>query len=230
MLPLRDDQPCLSTPFFTYFLIALNLVIFLFEWQLGLESRGALNALIGQFGVIPYHDIRVLSSNPVAAILPSFTSMFLHASWGHVLGNMWMLWIFGDNIEDYLGHFRYLVFYLLGGLAASFTHIVFNIDSRAPTVGASGAIAAVMGAYLILYPRARVLTWFPPIFIFHVPAWLMLGYWAIVQFLSGTATAITESTRTVGVAFWAHVGGFAVGVLMIKLFPQRQHRYRYGSW
>jgi rhomboid family protein len=229
MIPLRDDQPCLSTPFFTYFLIALNLVIFLFEWQLGLQSRGALNALIGQFGVIPYHDIRVLTTNPVAAILPCFTSMFLHASWGHVLGNMWMLWIFGDNIEDYLGHFRYLVFYLLGGLAASFTHIVFNIDSRVPTLGASGAIAAVMGAYLILYPRARVLTWFF-IVILPIPAWLVLGYWLVVQFLSGTATAITETTQAGGVAFWAHVGGFAVGVLMIKLFPERQHRYRYGSW
>jgi membrane associated rhomboid family serine protease len=229
MFPLRDDQPCFSTPFVTYFLIALNLVIFLFEWQLGLQSRGALNALIGQFGVVPRYDIRVLTTNPVAAILPSFTSMFLHASWGHVLGNMWMLYIFGDNIEDYVGHFRYLVFYLLGGLASSFTHIIFNIDSRLPSVGASGAIAAVMGAYLILYPRARVLTWFF-IFILPIPAWVVLGYWIVVQFLSGTATAIAETSQTGGVAFWAHVGGFVAGILMIKLFPQRQHRYRYGSW
>jgi membrane associated rhomboid family serine protease len=230
MFPLRDDQPCFSTAFVTYFLIALNLLIFLFEWQLGLQSRGALNSLIAQFGVIPQHDVRILTTNPIAAILPAFTSMFLHASWGHVLSNVWFLWIFGDNIEDYLGHFRYLVFYLLGGLAASFTHVLFNIDSRIPSVGASGAIATVMGAYLILYPRARVLTWFPPVFIFYVPAWLMLGYWAIVQFLSGTATAITETSQAGGVAFWAHVGGFAVGILMIKLFPERQHRYRYGSW
>lgn len=229
MFPLRDDQPCFSTPFVTYFLIGLNIIIFLFEWQLGLQSQGALNSLVFQFGVVPHYEIRVLTSNPAAAILPMFTSMFLHASWGHVLGNMWMLYIFGDNIEDYLGHFRYLVFYLLGGLAASFTHVLFNIDSRVPSVGASGAIAAVMGAYLILYPRARVLTWFFVIIV-PVPAWLMLGYWGVVQFLTGTVTAIAQTSQGGGVAVWAHVGGFAVGILMIKLFPERQHRYRYGTW
>jgi membrane associated rhomboid family serine protease len=235
MFPLRDDQPTFSTPYITYFLIALNLVIFLFEWQLGLlQGHGALNALIFQFGVVPRHEIGLLTGTPVfspaAALMPIFTSMFLHASLFHVLGNMWMLWIFGDNIEDHLGHFAYLVFYLLCGLAAGLTHILFNANSRVPTVGASGAIAGVMGAYFILYPRARVLIWFPPIFIFPVPAWLMLGYWGVSQFLSGAATALAETAQASGIAFWAHVGGFVVGILLIKLFPQRRRRVPYGTW
>lgn len=234
MFPLRDDQPTFSTPYITYFLIALNLVIYFLEWQLGMQGHGALNALIYQFGVVPYHDIRLLTGTPVfspgAALMPIFTSMFLHASLFHVLGNMWMLWIFGDNIEDHLGHFAYLVFYLLCGLAAGLTHILFNANSRVPTVGASGAIAGVMGAYFILYPRARVLIWFPPIFIFPVPAWLMLGYWGVSQFLSGAATSLAETAQASGIAFWAHVGGFVVGILLIKLFPQRRQRFRYGTW
>ncbi|HZS96863.1 MAG TPA: rhomboid family intramembrane serine protease [Terriglobales bacterium] len=235
MFPLRDDQPVFSTPFVTYFLIAINLLIYFFEWQIGLQSRGQLNGLLTQFGVVPRLEIGLLTGTPVfspaAALLPIFTSMFLHGSLLHVLGNMWMLWIFGDNIEDYLGHFAYLVFYLLSGVAASLTHIMFNASSRMPSIGASGAIAGVMGAYFILYPKARVLIWFPPIFIFPVPAWLMLGYWGVSQFLSGAATAIAETSQTTGgIAFWAHVGGFVVGILLIKLFPQRRGRYRYGTW
>jgi membrane associated rhomboid family serine protease len=234
MFPLRDDQPIFSKPFVTYFLIALNLVVYFFEWQLDLQSHSALNSLIGQFGVIPRHEIGLLTGtpifSPVGALLPIFTSMFLHGSLLHVLGNMWMLWIFGDNIEDYLGHFSYLVFYLLSGMAASLTHVLFNASSGIPSIGASGAIAGVMGAYFVLFPRARVLIWFPPIFVFPVPAWLMLGYWGVSQFLSGAATSIAETTQTTGIAFWAHVGGFVVGILLIKLFPQRQHRYRYGTW
>ena len=234
MFPLRDDQPVFSTPFVTYFLIALNLVIYFFEWQLGLQSHGALNALLVQFGVIPRLEIGLLTGTPVfspaAALVPIFTSMFLHASLVHVLSNMWMLWIFGDNIEDYLGHFAYLIFYLLCGVAASLTHILFNANSHVPSIGASGAIAGVMGAYLVLYPRARVLTWIF-ILIVPIPAALWLIFWAAEQFLSGAATAIAVTTQTQGgIAFWAHVGGFAVGLFLVKLFPQRRHRYRYGAW
>jgi membrane associated rhomboid family serine protease len=157
--------------------------------------------------------------------------LFLHASFLHVAGNMLFLWIFGDNIEDYLGHFTYLVFYLVSGVAASITHILLNQNSHAPSVGASGAIAGVMGAYFILYPRARVLVWFPPIFLFHVPAWLMLGYWFIGNFLSGAATSIAETSQTSGgIAFWAHIGGFVAGVIMINVFRERPQRYRYGTW
>lgn len=235
MLPLRDDQPSFSTPFINYFFIALNVLVFLWELSLGTQSAN-LNAFMQVFGVVPRHTVAVLTGHsfdsPVTAILPLFTSMFLHGSFLHIAGNMLFLWIFGDNVEDYLGHFRYLIFYLVSGLAAGVTHILLNASSRVPSVGASGAIAGVMGAYFILYPRARVLTWLPPIFLFHIPAWLVLGYWFVVNFLSGTATSIAETSQTSagGVAFWAHVGGFAAGVVMIKMFPQRPHRYRYGAW
>jgi membrane associated rhomboid family serine protease len=232
MIPLRDDQPSFSTPFINYFLIVVNVVVFL--WELSVSHR-ALGVFLVEFGVIPQHTLLVLTGQspdmPVTAILPLFTSMFLHASFLHVGGNMLFLWIFGDNVEDYLGHFRYLLFYLLSGLAAEVTHILLNINSRVPSIGASGAIAGVMGAYFILYPRARVLVWFPPIFLFHVPAWLILGYWFLINFLSGTATSIAESTQSSGgVAFWAHVGGFVAGMLMVKVLPERAHRVRYGTW
>jgi membrane associated rhomboid family serine protease len=232
MIPLRDDQPTFSTPFVNYFLIVLNLLVFV--WELSVSYR-ALAGFMFEFGVVPRHVLAVLtghSHDPAAtAIVPLFTSMFLHGSFLHVAGNMLFLWIFGDNIEDYLGHFTYLVFYLLSGVAAGATHILLNQTSRVPSVGASGAIAGVMGAYFILYPRARVLVWFPPIFFFHVPAWLMLGYWFLVNFLSGTATAVAETSQTSGgIAFWAHVGGFVAGVVMINVFPERRHRYRYGTW
>src|SRR5579862_196656 len=194
MIPIRDDTPRFSTPFVTYFIIALNVAVFLLERWVGAQSHRALNSFVYQFGVVPVHFERALAGtghlSPVDLFLPILTSMFLHASWLHIIGNMWMLWIFGDNIEDHLGHFAYLVFYLLCGFAAALTHILFNATSRVPIVGASGAIAGVMGAYFILYPHARVLIWFPPIFIFPVPAWLMLGYWGVSQFLSGAATVI----------------------------------------
>ncbi len=233
MIPLRDDQPSFSTPFVNYFLIALNILIFVWELSIGLNTR-AFQSFAFQFGDVPRHTIAVLSGHshaPLAtAILPLFTSMFLHASPLHVLGNMLFLWIFGDNVEDYLGHFRYLFFYLVSGVAAALTHILLNANSRVPIFGASGAIAGVMGAYFILYPRARVLVWFPPIFFFHVPAWLMLGYWFLINFLSGTASSAEATQASGGIAFWAHVGGFVAGLLMVKVFHERPHRYRYGTW
>jgi len=171
------------------------------------------------------------ASSFTGLFLPILTSMFLHASWLHIIGNMWVLWIFGDNIEDYLGHFSYLLFYLASGVAAAVSHILLNAGSNVPSVGASGAIAGVMGAYFVLYPRARVLTWFPPIFFFHLPAWLVLGYWFLVQFMSGAATSIAETSQTSGgIAFWAHVGGFVAGIVLIKILPERPRRYRYAAW
>jgi membrane associated rhomboid family serine protease len=234
MIPLRDDQPSYSTPFVNYFLLAANVLVFVWELSVGAQSRGALNAVMAEFGVVPRHTLAVLTghtqASPALAVLPIFTSMFLHAGFFHVAGNMLFLWIFGDNVEDYLGHFVYLLFYLTAGLAASVTHILLNANSRVPSIGASGAIAGVMGAYFILYPRARVLVWFPPIFFFHVPAWLMLGYWFVANFLSGTMTAIAETTHGSGIAFWAHIGGFVTGVFLIKVLPERKQRFRYGSW
>jgi membrane associated rhomboid family serine protease len=235
MIPLRDDTPRFSTPFVTYFIIALNTVVFLFELAVGGQGHQALNGLMYQFGVVPLHFERALTAGSTASLaglfLPILTSMFLHASWLHIIGNMWVLWIFGDNIEDYLGHFTYLLFYLVSGFAAAVAHILLNAGSNVPSVGASGAIAGVMGAYFVLYPRARVLIWFPPIFFFHLPAWLVLGYWFFVQFLSGAATSIAETSQTSGgIAFWAHVGGFVAGIVLIKVLPERPRRYRYAAW
>jgi membrane associated rhomboid family serine protease len=229
MLPLRDDQVRYSTPWVTWFLIGLNLFIFLFEASLGPRS---LNGLIGQFGVVPSHLAAFLEGSPAYPLpvvaLPFFTSMFLHGSWMHVIGNMWFLYIFGDNVEDYLGHFKYLVFYILTGLMAMTTQVAINLHSTAPTLGASGAIAGVLGAYFVLYPRARVLTWFF-VFVIWVPAWIILGYWFALNFLSGTATALqVQSQNMGGVAFWAHVGGFISGALLVKVFGERRLRYPYA--
>src|SRR6266568_80409 len=201
MIPIRDDQPRFSTPFVNYFIVALNALAHL---------------------------------NLAGVFLPILTSMFLHGSWLHIIGNMWVLWIFGDNIEDHLGHFSYLLFYLISGFVAAFTHILLNLGSNIPSVGASGAIAGVMGAYFVLYPRARVLTLVPLIVFFTfwwLPAWIVLGYWFLIQFLSGAATSIAYTSQTGGgIAFWAHVGGFVAGIVLIKLFPERPRRHRYGTW
>ena len=235
MIPIRDDTPRFSTPFVTYFIIALNTLAFLFELSVSEQGPRALNGLIYHFGVVPWRFDHIVAAWPASALtglfLPVLTSMFLHASWLHLIGNMWFLWIFGDNIEDYLGHFSYLLFYLVCGFAAAITHILLNAGSRMPSVGASGAIAGVMGAYFVLYPKARVMMWFPPIFFFHLPAWLVLGYWFFMQFLSGAATSIAETSQTNGgIAFWAHVGGFVAGVVLIKVLPARPRRYRYAAW
>ena len=236
MIPIRDDQPSFSTPFINYFLIAVNIVVFLWEISVGFQNARALDTFQRAFAIVPRHEIAVFTGHSPddlpSAVLPLFTSMFLHAGFAHVAFNMLFLWIFGDNVEDYLGHVRYLGFYLTSGIAAAVTHILLNANSGVPTVGASGAIAGVMGAYFILYPRARVLTWFPPIFFFHVPAWLMLGYWFIGNFIAGTAASVQQTNRASsgGVAFWAHIGGFLAGVLMIKVLGERPQRYRYGTW
>jgi membrane associated rhomboid family serine protease len=211
-------------------LIVINILVYVF--QASLDPRSA-ELFARQFGVVPSHLGAFLAGSPkyplAAIIIPFFTSMFLHAGWMHVLGNMWFLYIFGDNIEDYLGHFLYLLFYVLCGLIAMGTQVAMYPNSNLPTVGASGAIAGVLGAYFILYPRARVLTWFF-VFVFYVPAWIMLGYWFVLQFLAGAATlSMAPRGRDVGgVAFWAHVGGFVAGLVMVKLFPERSRRMPYA--
>ncbi len=228
MFPIRDDAPRYSTPYVNYFVVGLNIAVFLFELSLDPRRRVAFEY---SFGVVPSNVLAALHvGNYVVAFLPILTSMFMHAGWGHIISNMWGLWIFGDNVEDSLGHFRYLIFYLLSGLGASLLHILFNLGSQVPSVGASGAIAGVMGAYFLLFPSARVLTF---IFVFFtwLPAWLILGYWFVVQFLSGAASSIAYSRQSAGgIAFWAHVGGFLAGVAMIKLFPRRAPRYRFTAW
>jgi membrane associated rhomboid family serine protease len=238
MIPIRDDQPRFSTPYITFFIIALNVVVFLFELSVGAQSHRALNSLVDQFGVVPLHFERALAGstryNLAGQSITILTSMFLHGGWLHIIGNMWFLWIFGDNIEDHIGHFPYLIFYLVCGFAASITHIALNLGSNVPSVGASGAIAGVMGAYFVLYPKARVLTLVPLIIFFTfwwLPAWIFLGLWFVLQFLSGSAMAIAATSQnTGGVAFWAHVGGFVAGIVLIKILPERRGRYRYAAW
>ena len=230
MLPLKDDQPSYSTPYVNWFLIGLNILIFLF--QATLDPRSS-KLLAQQFGEVPSHLAAFVAGSHryslPQVVLPFFTSMFLHGGWAHVLGNMWFLYIFGDNVEDYLGHFKYLVFYLMSGLIAMGTQVAIYPHSNVPTIGASGAIAGVLGAYLVLYPRARVLTWFF-VFILYIPAWFVLGEWFVMQFLYGTASlSAAQAGRDLGgVAFWAHVGGFVAGMLMIKLFPERSRRSPYA--
>jgi membrane associated rhomboid family serine protease len=229
MLPIRDDQVRYSTPWVNYFLIGLNLLIYLFEATL--DPQG-FKLVMHEFGVVPYHLAAFLGGSPryplPAIVLPFFTSMFLHGSWLHVIGNMWFLYIFGDNVEDYLGHFKYLVFYILVGLIAMLTQVAVNVHSTVPTVGASGAIAGVLGAYFILYPRARVLTWIFVVVVW-IPAWVILGYWFVLNFLSGTESALTMQRQNMGgVAFWAHVGGFIAGAMLVKVFGERARRYPYA--
>jgi membrane associated rhomboid family serine protease len=245
MIPLKDDAPRYSTPYITYLLIGLNTAVFLLMW-VGFPAPA--QTVVNEFGFIPakftafitgHHAVRIYGDaiplTAESAILPAFTAMFMHASWLHLIFNMLFLWIFGDNVEDYLGHFVYLIFYFITGLAATALQTLLNPLSIVPNVGASGAIAGVMGGYLILFPSARVLT-LVPLFVFitwiRLPAWLVLGYWFVVQFLSGAATAIAYSGQMSrgGVAFWAHVGGFGTGVLLIKLFPRRPRRYRFGRY
>jgi membrane associated rhomboid family serine protease len=229
MLPLKDDQPRYSTPYVNTFLIALNILIYLFQW---IQGPRASDLLAKQYGEVPAHLAAFLAGShkytPGDTILPFFTSMFLHGGWEHVLGNMWFLYIFGDNVEDYLGHFKYLVFYLLSGLLAMATQVAIYPHSNVPTIGASGAIAGVLGAYFLLYPRARVLTWFF-VLIVYIPAWFVLGEWFVLQFLYGTSALAAVHRRDMGgVAFWAHVGGFIAGMVMIKIFPERRSRSPYA--
>lgn len=245
MIPLKDDTPRLTTPVMNYLLIAVNLLAFMYEVSLGSRAQ---TALIRLFGLVParlamflqaappqahVHHLHVLPSvTPAAALLPLLTSMFLHADWMHVLFNMWFLWIFGRNIEEALGHFPYLVFYLFCGLMAGVAQVFSEWGSPVPMVGASGAIAGVMGGYFVLYPRARVLMLVPFIFIFFLwmPAWVVLGYWFVLQLLSGLGAALLAANGYAGgVAFWAHVGGFVAGLILVRLFPARRMRYYYHS-
>ena len=219
MIPLRDVIPSRTTPFVTVGLIAVNVLAFLFEMSLPDDVR---QAFVNHYGMVP---VRFTWTSVL-------TSMFLHASWSHIIGNMWFLWIFGDNVEDRFGHFRYLVFYLLCGLVGGVVQTAVSPYSFVPTVGASGAIAGVMGAYLVLYPRSRVLTMvFPFIFwIIEVPAVFFLGYWFVIQLFSGVGTvALSTGTAAGGVAFWAHIAGFLTGALAVFVF-RRPERQRVEWW
>ena len=212
MIPLRDVIPSRTTPYITITIIVLNALAWFFE--ISLPERD-LNVFLTVYGVVPAYF-----SAPTL-----ITSMFLHGSWSHVIGNMWYLWIFGDNIEDNLGHGRFMIFYLLCGIAAAIGQIAMDPFSTLPTIGASGAIAGVMGGYFVLYPHSRVLTLIPWIFIqiVELPAIVLLGFWFLMQLFSAGAIAVTSSSHGGGgVAFAAHVAGFVVGVVGVFVFRRRQ--------
>jgi membrane associated rhomboid family serine protease len=216
MIPLRDVIPSRTVPYITVTIIVLNAMAWLVELSL---PRDVLPVFVHVYGVVPadFHAATLISS------------MFLHGSWSHVIGNMWYLWIFGDNIEDRLGHGRFITFYMLCGITAALGQIVVDPYSRLPTIGASGAIAGVMGAYFVLYPHSRVLTLIPWIFlqIVELPAIVLLGFWFLMQLFSAGVIAVTASTHGGGgVAFAAHVAGFVVGVVLVFVFRNR----RYDRW
>ncbi|HXF81286.1 MAG TPA: rhomboid family intramembrane serine protease [bacterium] len=222
MIPLRDDNPSSSPPIVTYLLILANVLVFLYMSTLG--SEVALERFVLAWGAVPGEITGHLPADPAAEYPTLLTSMFLHGGWGHLLGNMLYLWIFGDNVEDLMGHGGFLLFYLLAGLAAVGAHILANPASAIPLVGASGAIAGVLGAYLALFPRARIISLV--VFGFYwrtvaVPAMLFLPVWFLMQFLQGVATLGAD---TAGVAWWAHVGGFAAGFVLVRFFARRRPR------
>src|SRR5512139_2675219 len=218
MIPIRDAARSQTFPVVNVLLIALNVLAFL--WQLSQGQR--LEEAFFLYGIVParYSDPSIAAHfTAFQQVLPFFTTMFLHGGFLHILGNMWFLYIFGDNIEDRLGHLRYLIFYLLCGVAAGLVHLVTNWNSKVPTIGASGAISGVMGAYLVLYPRARILTLIPIFFFFQfveIPAYIFLAFWFLMQLLS--AGMASGGAEVGGVAFWAHVGGFVTGLLFVKVF------------
>lgn len=212
MIPIRDRLVTHSFPVVNYALIALNVIVFIFQWLAGPNQE----AMIYEFALIPANVTAGFDVGDVSDIL---TSMFMHGGLMHLLGNMLYLWIFGDNVEDRLGHFRYLIFYLAGGVVASLAHLLTNPGSQIPTVGASGAIGAVLGAYLVLFPQSRIVTLLPLGFFIHltvVPAIFVLGLWFVLQLFSGVLSLGGPDVG--GVAFWAHIGGFLAGMLMGRLF------------
>jgi membrane associated rhomboid family serine protease len=220
MIPLRDSQPSHTAPVVTLGLIAVNVLAFLYQVSLDTYS---MNHLVAAWGVIP--DRLRLST--------LVTSMFLHGGWMHLIGNMWFLWIYGDNVEDILGRAKYLAFYLLCGIAAALVHVAFNFSSPVPTIGASGAIAGVMGAYMVKFPRSRIVT-LVFLFVFlttvEVPAYVILLYWFVIQFFSGVGSIGYSHLSQGGVAWFAHVGGFVAGVILIfALRPRPPQRLRYYS-
>jgi membrane associated rhomboid family serine protease len=239
MIPISDQNPTIRTPVVTYGLLAALLIVFVVVQGAGgtLDGGRLLITSVCNYGMVPGElthraalglavpmgpGVACVVDNEAINLLTPLTSMFLHGGWAHLLGNSLYLWVFGNNVEDSLGRGRFLLFYLLCGLAAAFTHVMLSPTSPVPTVGASGAISGVLGGYLVLYPRVRVRTYFPPIFLFHVPAWFVLVFWFGEQILAGLPQlSPLRPDVSSGVAVWAHVGGFVAGVVLVKFFANR---------
>ena len=224
MIPIRDDNPTHIVPIVTYLLILVNILVFIFQTFLGSNNE----LFVYQFALIPA-DITSLMS--LGSLFNIFTSMFMHAGLAHIGGNMLYLWIFGDNVEDRLGSGKYFIFYIIGGVVASITHILTNPSSVIPTVGASGAIAAVLGAYLVLFPKQKVLTLIPLGFWLRMtmlPASIVLLVWFGLQFLQGVLSLGGPDVG--GVAVWAHIGGFVTGVVLGTLLKKPENEYPANHW
>jgi membrane associated rhomboid family serine protease len=225
MIPVKDEINTRETPVVNYVLIAINVIVYL---VMSLASPETQAAIIAKYAMIPAHFADGVT---LADVMTIFTSMFMHAGLAHLGGNMLYLWIFGDNVEDRIGHFWYPMFYLMGGVVASLTHLATNWGSEVPTVGASGAIAAVLGAYLLLFPASRIVTIIPLGRFSHltkVPAFVLLGLWFIVQLFEGVMSY--GGADVSGVAFWAHVGGFVAGILMVKLMARSGRQEHALGW
>lgn len=229
MIPLKDKIPSQTFPLVTLSLITINVLVFFYEGSLGphLEKFAFI------YGIVPKRYFFFSGFRPttiMAKYLPLFTSMFLHGGWLHLIGNMWFLWIFGDNVEDNMGHKRFLLFYLLCGLGAGLCHIYTNPHSTLPTIGASGAISGVMGAYLMLFPHSRIITLIPVFFFFtliEIPAVFFLLFWFMIQFFNGAFSIMAPACFYQGVAWWAHIGGFICGTILIFFFKKKDNRRFY---
>lgn len=240
MIPFSDpSEPNRIFPWVNIGLILVNFAVFFYE--LSLSSTGSLNSFFLQYGVVPCEyssHCLAPSGAPNPYYISLLSSMFMHAGWLHLLGNMLYLWVFGDNIENSMGHIRYLVFYLLCGAGANALQIATAVDSQSPGLGASGAIAGVLGAYLMLYPSSRIRTLIPITFIFipvRLPAWVLIGFWFILQLFNGLIGLNAASSNTSGIAYFAHVGGFLTGAILIWFFRHRDkvgrmRSYHYGRF
>jgi membrane associated rhomboid family serine protease len=240
MFPYRDDNPTVLTPYVTIGIIALNVIVWVVVQGLG--TAGPLARSVCELGLVPGEFLRTAPPGTGTALGPGMmcvvdaepnyftivSSMFLHGGWFHLIGNMMFLWVFGNNIEDSMGHVKFVLFYLISGIAAALAQMTVNPDSTIPMVGASGAVSGVLGGYILLYPHARVYTLlFLGFFVttIQLKAWVMLGYWIALQVLGGLP-ALAGANRGGGVAFFAHIGGFVAGLVFVKLFETREHRER----
>jgi membrane associated rhomboid family serine protease len=231
MIPLKDTIPRIGFPFITWTLILINGIVFLYEISIPKDILGGIFYL---FGLVParysYPQWAHIHGLPFDDYLSFLTNMFLHGGWLHIVGNMWFLHIFGQTVEDRLGHGKFLIFYLLSGMAASAVYFAVDIHSKIPAFGASGAIAGVMGAYLVLFPRARILTLIPIFFIpffVELSAFFYIGFWFLLQLFSGTLSLASQATGG-GVAWWGHIGGFMVGIVLLPFFRNKKDLFRKG--
>lgn len=225
LIPLRDENPTRSWPFVTIALIVINVLVFIYEFTLGSAQQATFFA---SFALYPSQIVTGVPLTSVALqplFLTVITSMFLHGGLLHIAGNMLYLWIFGNNVEDLLGHVKFVLFYLATGVVAAGAHILSDPSSKIPTIGASGAIAGVLGAYIILFPYARVLTAVPIFFyigLIRLPALALIGFWFVLQLFSGVASLSTQTAQASGVAWFAHIGGFVAGAILILFLPKRR--------